>query len=95
MSNPTDISKLSFDLNDLIQRVVTNGPVNSDAITQCKTDVKREPLEIAIGINIITILDILYQLIDTSSRLQVNEWEVGLNSLPVERRRGSLPSSLY
>ena len=94
MRHTSDISKGSFDIDNLLQHRVVDTAVQADPIAEGQADVDGEALKVSIRVNIGIFLDVTHKLSDAVGRLKIDEWQVCLRCLPVEGSCGSFPSSL-
>ena len=69
----SDISKGSFDVDDLLQHRVVDAAVKANTIAEGQADVDGEALKVSIGVNIGIFLDVTNQLGDAIGRFEIDE----------------------
>src|ERR1700761_8591048 len=72
MCDATDVGKLSFNRNDLVQCLVLNTSLYADAVVQSQTDIQRETLKVAIGVDVRASLGVLRELVDACGGLEID-----------------------
>lgn len=94
VSDAADVAQLSLDLDNFVQSMVPDSAVQTDAVIQGQADVQREALKVPVWIDVVSILDVLDQLVDARGGFEINERKICLNCLSIEGSGRRLPSSL-
>lgn len=95
MSNAADVSQLTLDSDDLVEEVITDGSIQTDAIVERQGDVEREALEVAIGIDVVIQLEIAEELVDARHGLKIYKGQVCLHGLSIQGSGSSLACTLH
>jgi len=90
----TNIAQFSLDGDNFVQCLVLDGTVDPNSVVQCQANVEREPLKIAIWIDILGVFQVLEQLMDTGSGLEIDKREITSDGLPIQSGRRGFSCSL-
>lgn len=94
VSDAADVTQLSFDFDNFGQSMVADSAVQANAIIQGQADVQGEPLKVPVGIDFVSILEVLHQLVDARGGFEIDERKICLNCLSIEGSGRRFSSSL-